>query len=89
MKTVLSYSPRKVATYVKVYNGVSATVLVVLIILCFLAGTDLMSTGSAEYRQLIVARLLLMFVSLANQLMFMLISLANRDRLTITNRVVL
>jgi hypothetical protein len=57
MKTVLSFSPRKVATRVKVFNGFVATVLVVLVILCFLADTDLMSTGSAEYRQLIVARL--------------------------------
>jgi hypothetical protein len=57
MKTLLSYSPSRIATLVKVYNGVATTMLVVLIILCFLADTDLMSTGSAEYRQLIVARL--------------------------------
>jgi hypothetical protein len=57
MKTLLSFSPRRTATLVKVYNGVATTVLVVLVILCFLADTDWMSTGSAEYRHLIVARL--------------------------------
>jgi hypothetical protein len=55
-KTTLSWAPHKCRQLSKVYTAASATLVTVCVILCLLADTDLLNSGSTEYRQLIVAR---------------------------------
>jgi hypothetical protein len=56
MKAVLSKTPKECGVVVRRYTVMASLSIVLLIGLCLAADTDLLATGSTEYRQLIVAR---------------------------------
>jgi cytochrome bd-type quinol oxidase subunit 2 len=56
MKTVLSFSARKTQTISSAYTKITAVITGILVVFCLLADSELLASGSSQYRQLIVAR---------------------------------
>jgi hypothetical protein len=56
MKAVLSFSARKIQTISSAYTKITAVITGVLVVFCLLADSELLASGSSQYRQLIVAR---------------------------------